>query len=144
MNKEFVTHDIAVRLYEKGFDEPCIAHYTSTGGFRCSYYGYPDDPEKEFTSYRNSEIHIDGWVMAPLYQQVLDWFRKKHYMHVHITMDPDVYHSILNYYGETLSTELEKEGICLLRLNRPTGQSYDQALDQIIHRTLDLIKNGQV
>lgn len=140
MNKEFVTHEIAVKLYEKGFDEPCIAHYTSAGDFRRSG-GYLE-VSQEFRAIKNSEVFVDGWVMAPLYQQVINWLREKHYMHVHITMDPDLYHSKLNYYGETLSTSLEKEGLCLLRLNRPTGQNYDQALDQIIHRTLDLIKNG--
>ena len=140
MNKEFVTHDIAVRLYEKGFDEPCIAHYTYAGDFRRSG-GYLE-VSQEFRAIKNSEVFVDGWVMAPLYQQAINWLRIKHRMHVHITMDPDQYKGILHYYGETLSTEIDKEGLCLLRLNHQKGSNYDQALDQIIHRTLDLIKNG--
>lgn len=39
MNEDFVTYELAVKLKEKGFDEPCYGYYHRDGGdnsLRCA------------------------------------------------------------------------------------------------------------
>ena len=70
MEEQFVTKEIAKRLKEKGFDEPCYAYFRkeddalimiSSGIAGVKYSYITDDP-----------------LLAPLWQQVIDWFRVKH------------------------------------------------------------------
>lgn len=73
MNHLFVPYELAVKLKEKGFDEPCLAIFTNEG-FRMT-----NEPLK------NSDI--DNWkVMFPLYQQVVDWF-EKYFIYIHTTIE---------------------------------------------------------
>ncbi len=61
MKKLFVSFEIAKHLKEKGFDEECLAHWN--GGFKLS----------------GQQLKLSETIMkAPLYQQVIDWFREKH------------------------------------------------------------------
>ena len=57
MNREFVPYELALKLKQLGFDEPCIATH-----------GYLE-------LYINTD---DGHIKAPLYQQAFRWFREKH------------------------------------------------------------------
>lgn len=59
MNKEFVPYELALKLKQLGFDEPCIATH-----------GYLE-------LYINTD---DGHIKAPLYQQAFKWFREKYNM----------------------------------------------------------------
>ena len=57
MNREFVPYELALKLKQLGFDEPCIATH-----------GYLE-------LYINTD---DGHIKAPLYQQAFRWFREKY------------------------------------------------------------------
>ena len=69
MEKEFVPYELAVKLKELGFDEPCFAYYN----------GYKEldhlMPERVVVG-RN--YNGDTITSAPLYQQAFRWFREKH------------------------------------------------------------------
>lgn len=58
MRHLFVPYEIALQLKEKGFNEDC---------FGCYY------KDKTFAYHPDSDVYVD----APLYQQVIDWFREK-------------------------------------------------------------------
>jgi hypothetical protein len=73
MRKEFVSYEIALKLKELGFDEPCLTYYY------------------EFTSDLRTHIGVDignawtyagtnklGFTLAPLYQQVFKWLRNEY------------------------------------------------------------------
>ena len=64
MNEDFVSFELAVKLKEKGFDEPCIAHYKNNQLYIAHYIN-------KFHS--ESEESID----APTILQVLNWLRKE-------------------------------------------------------------------
>lgn len=69
MKKLFVSYEIAKLLKEKGFNESCIAYYETkvTLNFLDTHFGAIIPTNK------------DGFgVDAPLFQQVIDWFREKH------------------------------------------------------------------
>jgi hypothetical protein len=57
MKNEFVPYELALKLKQLGFDEPCIATH-----------GYLE-------LYINTD---DGHLKAPLFQQVFRWFRDVH------------------------------------------------------------------
>lgn len=65
MKNQFVTKEIALKLQELGFEEECMAEYLDKGEL--------------------SDIVGDGGfyispyhILAPLWQQAIDWFREKH------------------------------------------------------------------
>ena len=68
MKHLFVPYELALKLKEKGFDEQCLMVYESKDSLI---------PESEAGS---NYTNVD----APLYQQVQDWFREKHNIHIKV------------------------------------------------------------
>ena len=71
MEKEFVPYELAVKLKELGFDEPCLDKY---------------DPRFEKLSsnmetWSNEYYPENLMTPAPLFQQAFRWFRKKYKVH---------------------------------------------------------------
>lgn len=67
--EDFVTYEIAVKLKEKGFNEPCYGYYHLNGG----------DDSFDFLNSLNSFR-----IAAPTISQVLKWLREKKKLHVSI------------------------------------------------------------
>jgi hypothetical protein len=68
MEKEFVPYELALRITQLGFDEPCLASWSYT--YELQNYaelklGYIIDGPRNYTN-------------APLYQQAFRWFREKY------------------------------------------------------------------
>lgn len=73
MNKLFVPYGIALELKELGFDETCFAKYFQQDGnpaFLCI-------GEKEIKKAENVGSDVTFECLAPLFQQVQDWFDEK-------------------------------------------------------------------
>lgn len=74
MNNLFIPYELAVTAKEKGFSELCITCYD----FNTHELINPIH-DKFIPSCRNGEVGIIGLnITAPLYQQIVDWFREKH------------------------------------------------------------------
>jgi len=74
MRKQFVTYEIAKRLKDLGADfEDILAYY---GGHGDEYFSFP----KRINEYK-------GNIDAPLWQQVIDWLREKHNLHIKPSRD---------------------------------------------------------
>ena len=74
MKEQFVPYDLALKLKEKGFDADCLAGYLLnkdgiTSLIGCGALRYDTD------GFVNPYSEI---LPAPLYQQVIDWFRTEH------------------------------------------------------------------
>lgn len=67
MKHLFVPYELAVKLQKKGFNEPCFATYNNLSN------GIIDLLPKKY-----GENRMQSLVIAPLYQQVIDWFRENH------------------------------------------------------------------
>jgi hypothetical protein len=67
MSGEYVTYDIAIAMKEKGFDGPCNAHYKDNDP------DYLVALDNGLAGYQYSWITNKDVVLAPLYQQVIDW-----------------------------------------------------------------------
>ena len=66
MKKEFVPYELAVKLKELGFDEPCLGNYRLPSNRLITEWEINNTPE-----------HVLG-ISVPLYQQAFRWFREKY------------------------------------------------------------------
>lgn len=78
MKHLFVPYEIALRLKELGFDEPCLSAYRNADG---------EQSLMQLSKWTNSgeENTHDGYCAAPLYQQVVDWLRDEHKLALTLT-----------------------------------------------------------
>ena len=67
MKKQFATYEISLALKELGFDERCLGHFDIQ-----SKVLYVGDTEM------NVSVLSEILLPAPLWQQVIDYFREKH------------------------------------------------------------------
>lgn len=71
MKHLFVPYNLAVLAKNKGFDEYCLYFYNELH--------YPGELLENINGSYNSDYPNDGHIiMAPLYQQLIDWFRDKY------------------------------------------------------------------
>lgn len=90
MKKLFLPYELAVTAKEKGFDEPCFGQYlTKKSNNPGKLYAaevtclineeYQKDGYPDFFQVNNSGFEsVPQYCAAPLYQQIVDWFREKH------------------------------------------------------------------
>jgi hypothetical protein len=72
MEKEFVTYELALRMKQLGFDEPCVAHWFNNVGIGIEFRL---EPLNEAIAKTNISVYYE---LAPLYQQAFRWFREKY------------------------------------------------------------------
>ena len=84
MNEDFVTYELAVKLKEKGFDEPCYGYYHCNGGN--DSFELCGNGDRDFQNSKNRYR-----VAAPTISQVLKWLReeKKIYLELVIVVDAE-------------------------------------------------------
>ena len=126
MKNLFVPYNIAKRLKDLGFDEPCICGYSHDGKLTSKL------------SYNNDGARID-WdshdtqIPAPLWQQVTKWLRDKKKINVFIGFRPNVkkwdsYSYDMNMNGK----EYVKQFTFKKYKNREVFDTYEQALESAI------------
>jgi hypothetical protein len=108
MEKEFVTYELALKLKQLGFDEPCLAYW---------------DNDKLFVIDRNSERIqknsnykdiFEGIISAPLFSQAFRWFREKYGLYSWIQL-----HN--GYINDSFYSKLP---ITFSIMDRKTGNKY--------------------
>lgn len=82
MRHLFVPHHIAVMAKEKGFDVECLGYYNV-------------DPHLKNPAFNQCKPFKHEWcVAAPLYQQMVDWFRTTHKLYIQT-------HKVRNFIDES-------------------------------------------
>jgi hypothetical protein len=66
MTKEFVPYELALKLKQLGFDEPCFGLYAP--------------PSKTVFLHHYGLLTAKEQVLAPLFQQAFRWFREKEFL----------------------------------------------------------------
>ena len=77
MNHLFVPYKIALQLKEKGFNEDCLAYYQQKLGAEVLRFIWEEDTNP----FNNL---LSDTITAPLYQQVIDWFRETHNLVINV------------------------------------------------------------
>jgi hypothetical protein len=101
MEKEFVPYELALRMKQLGFDEPCIAWYVSKS------YGL------EYGKVIKPDL-IKEAVLAPTFSQAFRWFREKYGLYSWIQL-----HN--GYINDSFYPELP---IIFSIMDRKTGNKY--------------------
>jgi hypothetical protein len=74
MEKEFVPYELALRMKQLGFNEPCLGYYTHNEKL-CSYGSNEINIECLFCTHKDI---YKTYSLAPTFSQVFRWFREKH------------------------------------------------------------------
>lgn len=130
MEEQFVTYEIAVILNSLSFNMNCIAAF------------YKDGTIELLTDYKHRPYTLDhpikDYILAPLWQQVIDWFRDKHKLFIKIGYSE--YHNRYNYIITPINT---KE--LLIKKSRQKNifwcNSYENNREQAILKAIELIKS---
>ena len=131
----FCSYELSKQLKEKGFSEKCFRYWLI----------YPDkNPylinEETYTNRVLQKIE-NNCIKAPLYQQVLQWLREKHNIHIHISRKFQYapyfeFKAYCNYIDNGKNEELEINQFFLFNVY----PDYNTALRRAIEEALKLIK----
>jgi hypothetical protein len=85
IEEQFGPYEMALKLKKRGFNEPCLGTYNSFGDFifSDSEYPFPQNTDRLYDILWLERIKPYGHTpdmlcTAPLWQQIIDWFRVKH------------------------------------------------------------------
>ena len=84
MKNQFCSYEIAKQLKELEFDEECLCTYSKNDKrfMRNPGTNMLDEPIEDAPYYwQNSKVH-ESVICAPLWQQVIDWFREKYDIYI--------------------------------------------------------------
>ena len=117
MKEQFATYEIALAMKELGLHEPCFGYYRNDNKF--IYLGEDTRVQK------NS-------ILAPLWQQCIDWFREKYNLHIGIKTE---------YDGTFIIT--------IYNMNKPQRaiqnfyqyNTYSEAREQVVLKAIELCKD---
>ena len=117
MKHLFIPYELAVIAKEKGFNEPCLAKHDLKHILLRVEECKSQEQASEFE-----------YILAPLYQQIVDWFREKHNIAIEINFGVMGY--MVNVYKiRTTSLIFQSERINL----------YYEALNKAIEEAFKLI-----
>lgn len=130
----FVPYELAVKLKEKEFNEPCIAYYhedNKTNLFNISHNQFSD----EFSTVNNNSSHL---ICSPLYQQVVDWFREKYKLHIEIDEEDLEGNDSIHRYE--YAYRIFKQAKCVSKFpNIRSYSDYYYTLNKAVEEALNLI-----
>lgn len=133
MEDQFVPYEIALKLKELGFDEPCFGRFRKTK-FELNVLGKPH-------KYNSNEI-VKGDISSPLWQQVFDWFREEKDLLNHLTTHLNTWgedNSLETYYGYRIMTD--KDGWkCDVWEKLSHFEIYEEAREACLIELIELIK----
>jgi hypothetical protein len=128
LQKEFVPYELALKLKELGFDEPCLAIYDNI----------TDENDKD-DSDRFFYIRTEGWpkelfdkvTPVPLFSQCLRWFREKYQLHSTIT----------SISQESWQWHITKPGESLGKMYQEDFYTYEEAEQDCLVKLIDIVEN---
>ncbi len=120
MNHLFIPFRLAVLAEEKLFNEQCLAWYNYG---KLQIFG----EDLILDCYATEENRP----LAPLYQQIIDWFREKHNLYIEITM----WHHGLHYSIK----EIKKDSCYAIKNQEEYIEDYYSALTKAIEEAFKLI-----
>ena len=133
MKNQFCSYEIALLLKELGFNEPCLAVFRNSI-LEQSIWEYSKSKEKaEYILGNNSNIII----LAPLWQQAINWFREKYSIHIWIYYDmilENSYYQIRHEISKNEYAHFTNE----IESNKMNEFTYEQSREQSILKSLEL------
>jgi ribosomal protein S10 len=132
LQKEFVPKELAIKLRDLDFNEPCLFVYRMESLYTPIVSNFLDNLKEEIECYRNTKMV--NWVSAPSYSQAFRWFREVHGLVVEITTGgrPKEYYVFVDGY---IYDEYDT--------NNQKSFSYDDAQEAALKRLIELVEERQ-
>jgi len=130
MEKEFVSYEIALKLKELGYNEPCLTYYYELTSNLRTHLAI--DVRNAWTYSGNKKL---GFTLAPLYQQAFKWIREKHNIDISIN-------TIYSKYNE--NTIKQYSGVIdnkTMYTNVGFYDNYEEAQLAGLQKMIEIIKN---
>lgn len=141
MEEQFATYEIASKLRGLGFDEPCMAYWKELPDkepILLSEFVFDNSRSVHYTQSNGNEIS------APLWQQVIDWFREKYNIHIHISRIYQYYKTPRLFEGWCVYIDNGKDNSnleCNAFFMRNFYQYYREAREKAILEVIKIIED---
>lgn len=145
MEKEFVPYELALKLKELGFNEPCLAYYYKHGNSKKEkLFYYPSQDEYDIDDHPYLELNSKTNNDAPLWQQAFDWFREEEELLNHITthlQDIGEDGSLVESYGYRIM--YNKDGYkCDVWEKLARFDTYEESRLECLKRLIELVESS--
>lgn len=105
MKDLFVSHELSVLAKEKGFEKECLGFFSNKGYFSLVKSGRGIYSSIYTRSNKDKSWVNLGYEAAPMYQQLVDWFREDHKLTISIVnkyeMPNEAYYASIKYIRKT-------------------------------------------
>ena len=129
MRKQFVTYEIALKLFKLDFNEKCLATYSyNTQLYDKGRFELKTTPEPFYFPEVNL---LPRFILAPLWQQAIDWAREKYNIHITPALVGNGYGFYIHIDYKT-TNEGENYGMY---------HSFEESRKQAILKAIELIKS---
>ena len=130
MSNEFVSYEIALKLKELGFNEPCFTYYYEFNSNLRTHLVV--DINNAWTYSGNTNF---GFTLAPLYQQVFKWIREKHNIDISINTIYSKYNeNTIKQYSGVIDTKT-------MYTNVGFYDNYEEAQLAGLQKMIEIIEN---
>ena len=133
MKEQFITYEIALKLKELGFDEECFAWFDENKEIRIAPDVYKKWTSKPLTNLNIIKVFNIDCITAPLYQQVIDWFREKHKIDIY----PEPTYSLTEYSFKVITVHGKSKKQEYWDGMGKTYNTYQEAREQAILKMLN-------
>ena len=123
MKNQFTTYEISLKLKELGFDEKCFGKYSNV--------------QDEFVIITWDTNPFGDQIKAPLWQQVIDWFREEH--EIIIIYSGMFISGVINPYYKVHTKNIN--GITSQTETGGYTKSIEEAREKGILKAIELIEN---
>ncbi len=130
LNKEFIPYEIALELKELGFDDECIAIYTTYS--TVTQKNYKKGPALSIVR-QKSQFTQKAAIKAPLYQQAFRWFRENYKLWSMIYPKDGWNYAIQRIDETTSCTEESFHGVEI--------NLYEEAELECLKKLIEIVKN---
>lgn len=150
MTKEFIPYELALKLKELGFDEPCLLYIQYSSGtdvftgrkFKNSIWlgnGYEADIDDKKIKYKFPKQTEQGYghLKIPLWQQAFRWFKEKYDLHSHVRESLS-FEGILEFVTQINGSYIH-HGIKDKPINR--FETYEEAKIECLKKLIEIVKN---
>ena len=137
MKKQFVTYEIALKLKELGFDEECLGFwYVSQINNSCI------ELRHGMCIFKSTSIELSKYpknVLAPLWQQCVDWFREKHKINIFFDCEMNISSMEVDWFKYRYKIYIDR--IWSNKGCYNGSEIYEEAREQAILKCIELLKN---